>query len=135
MPDNAVNPVLGIDLGTTFSAIARWTGRGTEIYRMHGGEEELQSAVYLNPETEEMLIGKLAYKKGLIDPENLALGVKRKMDDNSQRIGIGGQEFSPVDLSSKILAHLYHNVEERFPKNVFDSRGSVVTVPYYFKAH
>src|SRR4030042_3725801 len=134
-PDNAQNPVLGIDLGTTFSSIARWTGRGTEVYQMHTGETELQSAVYYNPGTKETLVGKLAYKKGLLEPDNLALGVKRKMDDNSQKIAIGGRDFSPVDLSSEILRYLYRNVEEKFPRGIFRSRGTVVTVPYYFKAH
>lgn len=135
MPDHVQNPVLGIDLGTTFSAIARWTGRGTEIYRMHGGQDELQSAIYCNPDTGEILIGQLAFRRGLIDPENLTIGFKRMMDDSSQRIKIGGKDFSPVDLSSKVLGELYYNVERKFPKNIFDSRGSVVTVPYYFKAH
>ena len=49
MPADDVNPVLGIDLGTTFSAIARWNGRGAECYKTATGDEELQSVVYFDP--------------------------------------------------------------------------------------
>ena len=135
MPDNSINPVLGIDLGTTFSAIARWDGRGPQIYRLRTGEIELQSVVYFDPKTEEFLVGALAYNKGLIHPENMAFGIKRFMDDAKHRIEIGGRTFTPIELSSKILASLYGNVVSMFPKNVFKGRGTVVTVPYYFMAH
>ncbi|MBL7221550.1 MAG: Hsp70 family protein [Phycisphaerae bacterium] len=134
-PDNVLNPVLGIDLGTTFSAIARWTGRGTEIYLNASGHPETQSAVYRDPETGEFLVGRLAYRRGLIDPDCLALGVKRKMDDASQKIKLGEHEFSPIELSSRILDRMNTDVEERFPNGLFEATGSVVTVPYYFKAH
>ena len=63
MPDNVHNPVVGIDLGTTFSAIARWDGRGPKIYQNKNGTNELQSAVYYDPENDELLVGSLAYKR------------------------------------------------------------------------
>ena len=62
--DNELNPVLGIDLGTTFSAIARWDGRGSRVYQTKTGEESLQSVIYVDPESEEVLVGKLAYAYG-----------------------------------------------------------------------
>jgi molecular chaperone DnaK len=135
MPDNEINPVLGIDLGTTFSAIARWDGRGPNSYKTKTGEESLQSAVYYDPKNDEFLVGKLAYNKGLRFPENLAQGVKRHMDDASQLITIGGRQFTPVELSSRILRRLYDDVAEKYPNGRFQGRGTVVTVPYYFKAH
>ena len=137
MADNELNPVLGIDLGTTFSAIARWheNRREPRHYQHSQSGDTLQSVVYCDPETSEILVGKLAYKKGFMYPENVAVGVKRMMDDASQIISIGGQNFSPIDLSAKILRELYQDITKQFGSGKFKSRGTVVAVPYYFKAH
>lgn len=134
--DNELNPVLGIDLGTTFSAIARWDGRGPRTYQTRMGDNTLQSVVYYDPQNKDFLVGKLAYRKGLIFPDNMVLGVKRHMDDASEKIKVGdGDAFTPVELSARILERLYADVAEQFPAGRFKSRGVVVTVPYYFKAH
>lgn len=135
MRDNVHQPVLGIDLGTTFSAVSRWDGRGPKIYQNRNGTNELQSVVYYDAERDEMLVGSLAYKRGLISPMNMKLGVKRHMDDANERILLDGKAFTPIELSACILKHLYGGVAEMYPKGVFSSRGAVVTVPYYFKAH
>lgn len=135
MRDNVHNPVLGIDLGTTFSAISRWDGRGPKIYQNKNGTNELQSVVYYDSDRDELLVGTLAYKRGLISPANMKLGVKRHMDDANEQIVLDGKAFTPVELSACILEHLYGGVAEMYPQGVFSSRGAVVTVPYYFKAH
>ena len=138
MADNELNPVIGIDLGTTFCAIARWHERRREPrhYQHSTSGETLQSAVYCDPSTSEILIGKLAYERGIIYPENVVTGIKRMMDNESQVISIGGQSFSPIDLSAKILHELYQNVAKQHGDGKsFKSRGTIVTVPYYFKAH
>jgi molecular chaperone DnaK len=138
MADNELNPVLGIDLGTTFSAIARWHEKRREPrhYQHKTNGDTLQSVVYCDHETSEILVGKLAYKKGFVYPENVAIGVKRMMDDASQVISIGGKNFSPIELSAKILQELYQDVAKQFGDGTkFKSRGTIVTVPYYFKAH
>ena len=130
-----MNPVLGIDLGTTFSAIACWDDKKgvSRAYVPHGGSETLQSVVYYDGK--EFVVGKPAYTKGIMSPENMALGVKRHMDDGHQKIMVGGKEFTPIELSARILRKLYEDVEGMAPEGVFKSRGTVVTVPYYFKAH
>jgi molecular chaperone DnaK len=137
MPDHTLNPVLGIDLGTTFSAIAWWNEKRKQSihYQTSTGDDSLQSAVYYDPDKKEFLVGQLAFNRGIVFPENLAFGVKRKMDDASQTMEIGGQSFSPIELSAKILQRLHGDVVSKFPTNQFKSRGTVVTVPYYFKAH
>lgn len=132
--DHELNPVLGIDLGTTFSAIARWEGQAPRAYQIKG-QDTLQSAVYYDPRNDEFVVGKVGYNRGLMYPENLAVGVKRNMDNADDPIGIGGKSFSPIDLSARILHQLYKDVTDQFPTGLFKSRGSVVTVPYYFRAH
>lgn len=138
MADNELNPVIGIDLGTTFSAIARWHEKRREPrhYQHKTNGDTLQSVVYCDDKTAEILVGKLAYRKGFVNPENVVIGVKRMMDDASQVISIGGKNFSPIEISAKILQELYQDVAKQFGGgDIFKSRGTVVTVPYYFKAH
>jgi len=138
MADNELNPVIGIDLGTTFCAIARWHEKRREPrhYQHRTNGDTLQSVVYCDPEKSEILVGKLAYDRGIVYPENVVIGVKRMMDDASQVISIGGKNFSPIDLSAKILHELYQDVAKQFGDGTkFKSRGTIVTVPYYFKAH
>ena len=133
--DNEKSPVLGIDLGTTFSAIARWDGRGPRVYENKEGDSSTQSVVFFDEKDGVYLVGKQAYGKFLVDPDKGILGVKRLMDDKSHQIILGSKIHNPVEVSSKILAKLYQDVCDKFPKNTFHSRGVVVSVPYYFKSH
>jgi len=134
--ENETNPVLGFDLGTTFSALARWVDRkGPQIIQNRAGQDTTQSAIYYNPENDEILVGNIAYNKGLMTPENMIVGVKRLMDDGNQKVMLGGKEFTPITLSSLILEKMYEDAKMKYPKGIFSSRGSVVTVPCYFKAH
>jgi len=134
--DNETNPVLGFDLGTTFSALARWVDRkGPQIIQNRAGQDITQSVVYYNPENDEILVGHIAYTKGLMVPENMIVGVKRLMDDGNQKVMLGGKEFTPITLSSLILEKIYEDAKMKYPTGTFSSRGSVVTVPCYFKAH
>ena len=134
--DNETNPVVGFDLGTTFSALARWVDRkGPQIIQNRTGQDTTQSAVYFNPENDEILVGNTAYNRGLMTPENMIVGVKRLMDDGNQKIMLGGKAFTPISLSSLILEKIYEDAKMKYPTGTFSSRGSVVTVPCYFKAH
>ncbi|QTA93697.1 Hsp70 family protein [Desulfonema magnum] len=134
--DSDTNPVLGFDLGTTFSAVARWTdGRGPRIIQNKTGLDTTQSVVYRNPANDEMIVGRIAYHRGLMSPENMIVGVKRLMDETAHNVHLGGKAFTPVELSAMILKKIYNDAKSQYPKGVFSSRGSVVTVPFYFKAH
>ncbi len=134
--DNETNPVLGFDLGTTFSALARWVDRkGPQIIQNRSGQDTTQSVVYYKPENDEILVGNIAYNRGLMEPENMIVGVKRLMDDGNQKVMLGGKEFTPITLSALILEKIYEDAKMKYPTGAFSSRGSVVTVPCYFKAH
>ena len=130
------NPVLGFDLGTTFSAVSKWIdGKGPRIIANKFGQDTTQSAVYIDPKTDEVLVGQTAFNKGLMYPENMIVGVKRLIDDGRKILKIAGKEFTPIDISSMILKNMYKDVQSKYPKGFFETRGSVVTVPFYFKAH
>lgn len=133
--DSEQKPVLGFDLGTTFSAVAKWVDKkGPRIIQNKMGHDTTQSVLYHTPENGEIIVGQLAYKKGLATPENMIVGVKRLMDDGHQKVIVGGKEFTPIQISAKILEKIYEDAKSQFPKGKFESRGSVVSVPFYFKA-
>ncbi len=128
--------LLGIDIGTAFSAAACWNEMSDEpvALQTQQGKDTLQSVVYFDPDTDEIYIGQSAYAKGMIDPENMAMGFRRLMDQPNRQIIVGGRSFTPIELSSLILKKIYTDVAIRYPAGAFRSRGSIVTVPYYFKA-
>ncbi|MFC6602951.1 Hsp70 family protein [Ectobacillus funiculus] len=130
--DNEKKPVLGIDLGTTYSAIARWTEKGPKVYQNPRREYTWASAVYYDERQDKPLVGNLALKRALIDPENAVIGVKRMMDNGTQKIRLGNKEFTPIEISSMILRDVYEYAEKTTPG--FNPAGVVVTVPYYFTA-
>ncbi|MCP2033512.1 molecular chaperone DnaK (HSP70) [Planomicrobium sp. HSC-17F08] len=124
--------MLGIDLGTTYSAIARWTEKGPKVYQNPRREYTWASAVYYDPRQNKPLVGNLALTKALVDPENAVIGVKRMMDDGNQKIKLGDKVFTPIEISAMILKDVYEYAEKTTPG--FDPAGTVVTVPYYFTA-
>jgi molecular chaperone DnaK (HSP70) len=130
--DGILHPVIGIDLGTTFSSISRWDGEKSEVF-CPKGEYSIPSVVYY--EKGKFTVGKPAKDKGLFYPENVCIGAKRLMDDKNIDIHLGGKTFNPVEISTEILKSIYSNVESMFPNNAFKAEGTVITVPYYFRAN
>lgn len=128
------SPVIGIDLGTTFSSIARWTGEEAETYSPKG-ERMIRSVVYYDEKNSKYIFGNTAFMSGILNPENVIVGVKRLMDDKNAKIKLGSKVHDPIEISSMILRNLYNNVKSMFPSGVYEASGVVVTVPYYFKAH
>lgn len=128
------HPVVGIDLGTTFSAIASWTGSSARTYSPKGNHT-FQSVVYFDNTCQQFIYDNIAFKSGIINPENMVFGVKRLMDDKKAVINLGERKFSPIDISAMILQYIYSSVKEMYPQDLYVASGAVVTVPYYFKAH
>jgi molecular chaperone DnaK len=133
MPDNTLNPVVGIDLGTTFSAIARWADDRPEHYRLADGNDSLPSVVYIQ-EGGKPLVGKYARQKLIIDPENAVAKAKRFMGDDGKKFFLRGKEYSPVDISALILERIADDIKKKFPSTSgFEFAGAIVTHPQYFK--
>lgn len=132
--DSQNTPVIGIDLGTTFSAIAAWTGQSAQVYSPRGSNV-FQSVVYFDEKNKQFIYDTIAFNCGVVNPENLCVGVKRLMDNKKNQIKLGDRKFSPIDVSAMILKYIYSSVEDMFPKGIYKTSGAVVTVPYYFKAH
>ncbi|MCA8999835.1 MAG: Hsp70 family protein, partial [Planctomycetaceae bacterium] len=133
MPDNELNPVVGIDLGTTFSCIARWTGDRPEAYRLSDGSQTVPSIVYIQ-ESGTPLVGRFARQRLIIDPENAVEKAKRYMDDDNKKFTLRGKPYTPVDISAIILERLKGDVEKMFPSTAgFEFAGAIITHPQYFK--
>jgi molecular chaperone DnaK len=119
--------LVGIDLGTTFSAIATLDDYGHPVTLPNGdGEMLTPSAVML--EDGSAVVGQAALDVSLEQPENVAALVKRRMGHASYGRPVSGREFRPETLSAIILRKLVQDAELR----IGPIAKAVITVPAYF---
>ncbi len=142
--------ILGIDLGTTNSAMAFVEGGTPSVIENKEGNRTTPSMVAMS-KTNERLVGLLAKRQSVTNPENTLFSVKRLIgrhfnDPEVQRdmktlpykivqagegvkIVMGGKEYSPQELSAMVLAKLKADAEEKLGEKITDA---VITVPAYF---
>jgi len=127
----AKEKIVGIDLGTTFSAIAVVEGGKPEIICNAEGERITPSVVSFT-EDGERLVGTLARRQAITNPERTVLEIKRKMGtDYRVKIKTDGsvKEYTPEEISAMILQKLKHDAEERLGHKI---KKAVITCPAYF---
>ncbi|MEZ4240207.1 MAG: Hsp70 family protein, partial [Myxococcota bacterium] len=108
MPIGAV----GIDLGTTFSAIAHVNQhRQPEVLSNAEGDRITPSVILF--EDDDVIVGSYAKQASMAYPDQVVEFVKRHMGDNSYRFKYRGREYTPEQLSSFILAKLKQDAEMR----------------------
>ncbi len=142
--------ILGIDLGTTNSAMAFVEGGTPTIIENKEGNRTTPSMVAVS-KTGERLVGLLAKRQGVTNPENTLYSVKRLIgrhfnDEDVKRdmgtlpykviqagegvkIIMGGKEYTPQEASAMILSKLKADAEEKLGEKITDA---VITVPAYF---
>ena len=143
---------IGIDLGTTNSAMAYMSAGEPEIIENSEGQRITPSVVAMNTRSGERLIGMMARRQAVTNPEHTVYSAKRfigrRFDDefvqaDQQRVpfklvplenGDAGIEFDgrvrpPAEVSSMLLARLKQDAEERLGEPV---NQAVITVPAYF---
>ncbi|MDP2305314.1 MAG: Hsp70 family protein [Pseudomonadota bacterium] len=119
---------VGIDLGTTFSAIAHVNKYGVpEILHNAEGERITPSVVLF--EGEEVIIGTYAKQSAVAYPEQVVEFIKRHMGDEDFTFEYRGEVYTPERLSGFILAKLKHDAELRLGHRIDQA---VITVPAYF---
>lgn len=120
-------PVLGIDLGTTFSAVATLDDRG-RAYTIpnEDGEVLTPSAIHLSDDG--AVVGQAALNQALETPSDVATLVKRRMGFEEFGRPVHGRTFRPETLSAIILKKLVHDAKRQI--GAIDR--VVVTVPAYF---
>lgn len=136
-------PPLGIDLGTTNSAIARWVNTrgitGSQVYQLNEVSSPnfprlLPSMVYHEEVDGEeyTIVGKIAVQKRIATPDLVAAAFKRYIGDPTKRYTLGSLAYSPVELSTEVVKTLLAQVRKQ---GLTKPAGLVVSVPYYFKQH
>lgn len=121
--------VLGIDLGTTFSAMAYVNEHGKpEIIPNSEGFPTTPSIVHFYDE-DACVVGEEAVKMVVIDPENVVRFIKRHMGEEDFTLDFYGRPYTPQEVSALILRKLKEDSEEAMGQEI---RDAVITVPAYF---
>ena len=124
-------PVLGIDLGTTFSAMSvvdRY-GKATMVPNANG-RPTTPSVVHFYDQ-DAVVVGEEAVKMVVVDPLNVVRFIKRSMGDQDFQLEFHGRVYTPQEISAIILKKLKEDAEEALGRTVDDA---VITVPAYFNS-
>ena len=119
--------IIGIDLGTTNSCVAVMEGGEAVVIPNQEGNRTTPSVVALS-KNGERLVGQIAKRQAVANPENTVSSIKRKMG-TSEKVTIDGDEFSPQEISAMILQKLKADAESYLGTKVTEA---VITVPAYF---
>lgn len=121
--------ILGIDLGTTNSAVAVMEGAEPEILPNERGERTTPSVVSYDGETGQCRIGTPAKNRAIKHPEQTIRSIKRHMGDREYEADLGGETLTPEEASARLLARLKRDAEAQTRA---DFERAVITVPAYF---
>ena len=119
--------VLGIDLGTTNSAMAIMEGGEPTIIPNSEGDRTTPSVVAFK-EDGERLVGEMAKRQAVKNPERTIESIKRKMGTD-HKVKIDDDEYTPEQISAMILQKLKRDAEEYMGEEI---NRAVITVPAYF---
>jgi len=120
------DPIVGIDLGTTNSAVAAVIDGRVQMLPVHG-QSTMPSAVGLDP-SGQLIIGQPAKNQSIAAPEATILSIKRLMGAE-ETVQLGGKEYRPEEISALILGELKRAAEAHLNQPI--SRA-VITVPAFF---
>jgi molecular chaperone DnaK len=146
-----MSKIIGIDLGTTNSCLSIMEGGEAKVITNPEGARTTPSIVGISDKGER-LVGQIAKRQAITNPENTVFGVKRligrkydspevqkdlkvlpykieRAENGDVHINLRGKRYSPAEISSYILASLKKSAEEHLGEKISDA---VVTVPAYF---
>ena len=142
---------IGIDLGTTNSCVAVLEGGDPVVITSSEGERTTPSVVAFEEKSGERLVGQLARRQAVTNPDRTIYSIKRFMgrqfeevEGEARRVGyeviagsggdvrvkVGEKEYSPPEVSAMILQKLKSDAEEYLGEEVTEA---VITVPAYFE--
>jgi molecular chaperone DnaK len=144
--------IIGIDLGTTNSVVAIMEGGEPTVVPSSEGGRLFPSVVAVNPKTGERMVGQVARRQAVVNPENTIFSIKRFMGrkfeapevqkakelvpyqvteapNGDVRVKLGDREYSPPEVSAMILQKIKTDVEAYLGEEVTQA---VITVPAYF---
>jgi molecular chaperone DnaK len=144
--------VLGIDLGTTNSVVAIMEAGEPTVLENAEGSRLTPSVAAVNPKSGERMIGQIARRQAVTNPENTIFSVKRfmgrkyhdpevqkalkvvpykvsKAANGDVRVSMAGKDYSPPEISAMILHKLKSDAEAKLGEKITQA---VITVPAYF---
>lgn len=119
--------IIGIDLGTTNSCVAVMEGGEPVVIPNAEGGRTTPSVVAFS-KNGERLVGQVAKRQAITNPENTIMSIKRYMGTD-KRVKINDKEYSPQEISAMILMKLKQDAESYLGEKVTQA---VITVPAYF---
>lgn len=119
--------IIGIDLGTTNSCVAVMEGGSPTVIPNADGSRTTPSVVGFKKDGER-LIGQIAKRQAVVQPEATVASIKRQMG-TSYKAKIQDKEYSPQEISAMILGKLKTDAEAYLGEKV---SKAVITVPAYF---
>ena len=120
--------IIGIDLGTTNSCVAVKEGDNVTVIPNPEGGRTTPSVVAFTKDGNERLVGQLAKRQAIVNPDRTIISIKRQMGSD-HKVTIDGQKYTPQQISSMILQKLKRDAEEYLGTAV---SKAVITCPAYF---
>jgi molecular chaperone DnaK len=120
--------ILGIDLGTTNSCMAVMEGGEAVVIPNAEGARTTPSVVGFSKKGEK-LVGQVAKRQAVSNPENTVYSIKRHMGDANYRVTLQGKQYKPQEISAMILQKLRSDAEAYLGEEI---KQAVITVPAYF---
>ncbi len=121
-----MSKIIGIDLGTTNSAVAVLEGKEAKIITNPEGNRTTPSVVsFKNGETQ---VGEVAKRQAITNPNTIS-SIKRHMGEADYTVDIEGKEYTPQEISAMILQYIKEYAESYLGEEVTQA---VITVPAYF---
>lgn len=121
-----MSKVIGIDLGTTNSAVAVLEGKEPKIITNPEGNRTTPSVVAFK--NGEIQVGEVAKRQAITNPNTIS-SIKRHMGEEGYKVKVDGKEYTPQEISAMILQYIKKFVEDYLGEPVKDA---VITVPAYF---
>ena len=122
-----MSKIIGIDLGTTNSCVAVMEGGQPVVIANAEGSRTTPSVVAFTKDGER-LIGQVAKRQAVTNPERTVISIKREMG-TSYKVSIDGKQYTPQDISAMILSKMKETAESYLGEKVTQA---VITVPAYF---
>jgi molecular chaperone DnaK len=119
---------VGIDLGTTNSVVAVMEGPQPVVIPNAEGSRTTPSVVAFT-KTGERLVGQLAKRQAITNPDRTISSIKRHMGEGDYRVKIDGKDYTPQEISAMILQKLVNDASNYLGERV---TKAVITVPAYF---
>ena len=118
--------IIGIDLGTTNSAVAVLEGNEPKIITNPEGNRTTPSVVAFKDG--EIQVGEVAKRQELTNP-NTIISIKRHMGEAGYKVNVDGKEYTPQEISAMILQYIKKFADDYLGEPVTQA---VITVPAYF---